>query len=96
MEQTNRLFVGNLPFGISEEDLSSHFEGAGTVKSSRIIIDRETGRSKGFGFVEMDSPDQATSAIQKLDGTELGGRPIRVSIAQEKESGGGGRRPNRR
>lgn len=91
MEQ-NRLFVGNLPFGVSEEELSTHFTEAGTVKSTRIIKDRETGRSKGFGFVEMDNPDQASSAIEQLDGSQLGGRPIRVSIAQEKE---GGRRPRR-
>ncbi|MCB0365761.1 MAG: RNA-binding protein [Bdellovibrionaceae bacterium] len=94
MEQ-KRLFVGNLPFGISEEELTTHFNGAGTVKSTRIIKDRETGRSKGFGFVEMDNQEEATSAIEQLDGSQLGGRPIRVSIAQEKEGGGGGRRPRR-
>ncbi len=85
-----RLFVGNLPFGISEDELSSHFTDAGSVSSTRIIKDRETGRSKGFGFVEMDNSEMAHDAIEQLNGSQLGGRPIRVSIAQERE---GNRRP---
>lgn len=85
MEQ-KRVFVGNLPFAVSEKALENHFNQAGTVKGIKIIRDRETGRSKGFGFVELDSTEQAHRAVSDLNGSELEGRAIRVSIAEEKES----------
>ena len=88
-----KLYVGNLPYSAKEESLKEHFSSAGSVASVKIIIDRETGRSKGFGFVEMDSDDGAQSAVSQLDGQEFEGRSLRVSEAKpqpERESRGGG------
>ena len=88
-----KLYVGNLPYTAKEESLKEHFSAAGSVASVKIIIDRETGRSKGFGFVEMDSDDGASSAVSQLDGQEFEGRSLRVSEAKpqpERESRGGG------
>lgn len=88
-----KLYVGNLPYSAKEESLKEHFSSAGSVASVKIIIDRETGRSKGFGFVEMDSEDGAQSAVSQLDGQEFEGRSLRVSEAKpqpERESRGGG------
>jgi RNA recognition motif-containing protein len=88
-----KLYVGNLPYSATEDGLKSHFSSAGSVASVKIIIDRETGRSKGFGFVEMDSDDGAQSAVSQLDGQEFEGRSLRVSEAKpqpERESRGGG------
>ena len=88
-----KLYVGNLPYTAKEESLKEHFSSAGSVASVKIIIDRETGRSKGFGFVEMESDDGAQSAVSQLDGQEFEGRSLRVSEAKpqpERESRGGG------
>ena len=76
-----KLYVGNLSWNSTEEELSSHFSSVGEVQSAKIITDRETGRSRGFGFIEMDNSDDA---ISSLDGKELQGRALRVSVAQEK------------
>ncbi len=80
---TNKLFVGSLPFSSTEQELKAFFEAVGTVISARIVTDRETGRSRGFGFVEMSSPEEAQRAIAELDGKEMGGRNIFVSEAKE-------------
>ena len=85
-----RLYVGNLPFSITEDELRDVFESHGSLASVRVITDRETGRSRGFGFVEYDEQSAAEDAIRALDGTELGGRSLRVNEAQERERGGGG------
>ena len=86
-----RLFVGNLPYAISDEELREFFAAMGSVKSVRIITDFDTGRSKGYGFVEMGTPDEAAKAIQQLNGHALGGRSIVVNEARARESGGGRR-----
>ncbi|MCE2391144.1 MAG: RNA-binding protein [Proteobacteria bacterium] len=83
-----RLYVGNLPFSITEDELRDVFESHGSLASVRVITDRETGRSRGFGFVEYDEQSAAEDAIRALDGTELGGRSLRVNEAQERERGG--------
>lgn len=86
-----KLYVGNLPYSAKEDSLKDHFSSAGSVASVKIIIDRETGRSKGFGFVEMDSEDGAQNAVSQLDGQEFEGRSLRVSEAkpQPERTGGG-------
>ena len=87
-----KLYVGNLSFGITEESLQQLFAQAGTVESATVITDRATGRSKGFGFVEMSSDQEATDAIAKLNGTDVEGRAITVSEARPqapRESRGG-------
>jgi RNA recognition motif-containing protein len=88
-----KLYVGNLPYSIDDSRLQSAFAEFGAVASAKVITDRETGRSKGFGFVEMDSDSDAEAAIQKLNGAEMDGRAINVSEArpQEPREGGGGR-----
>lgn len=89
-----KLFVGNLAFSVTGTDLESLFGSAGTVESATVVNDRETGRSRGFGFVEMSSSTEATKAISELNGRDVGGRAINVSEAKEREprSGGGGGR----
>lgn len=82
---SNKLYVGNLSFQISEGELEEAFNEFGSVSSVKIITDRETGRSKGFGFIEMGSSEEAQAAISNLDGKELMGRNLRVNIAQERE-----------
>ncbi|MBP7845089.1 MAG: RNA-binding protein [Proteobacteria bacterium] len=86
-----KLFVGNLPFSATEQSLKDAFSQCGTVESSKIITDRDTGRSKGFGFVEMSSDAEATEAISKLNGSEIDGRALSVSEAkpQAPRDGGG-------
>ena len=86
------IYVGNLSYQLSEDDLRGAFEEFGEVTSARIIFDRETNRSKGFGFVEMSEDDAARAAIEALDGTELGQRTLRVNEARPRpqRSGGGG------
>jgi RNA recognition motif-containing protein len=88
-----KLYVGNLPYSIDDSRLQSAFAEFGAVTSAKVITDRETGRSKGFGFVEMDSDSEADAAINKLNGAELDGRAINVSEArpQAPREGGGGR-----
>jgi RNA recognition motif-containing protein len=90
-----RLYVGNLPFNSTDESLQEIFAQAGSVQSAKIITDRDTGRSKGFGFVEMASDQEAADAIQKFNGAEYGGRNMTVSEARPmapREGGGGGNR----
>lgn len=87
-----KLFVGNLAYSASEEDLREAFSGAGQIDSVRIVLDRETGRSRGFAFVEMASDAEATEAINLLNGRELQGRPLTVREAEERGGGGGGGR----
>ncbi len=79
------IFVGNLPFSTSEDDLRDAFGAFGEVSSVKIIVDRETGRSRGFGFVEMPSDQEAQAAIQELDQKDYDGRQIRVSEARPRE-----------
>jgi RNA recognition motif-containing protein len=86
-----RIYVGNLPFSATEESVRALFSKHGTVEKVSLITDRETGRPRGFGFVEMSSAD-ASRAIQALNGTDLGGRPLRVNEAQERPRGGPPRR----
>jgi RNA recognition motif-containing protein len=86
----SKLYVGNLPYTATEDELKSMFGAAGTVTSVAIIKDRETGRSKGFAFVEMSTADEANKAITMLNGRAMGGRDLRVSIARPREGGGGG------
>ncbi len=91
-----RLYVGGLPYSTTEQDLINLFEQAGAVANASIIIDRETGRSKGFGFVEMQSDDDAQRAIQHLNGTVLGNRTITVNEARERPARGGYQNRDRR
>ncbi|TVQ33322.1 MAG: RNA-binding protein [Phycisphaeraceae bacterium] len=87
-----RIYVGNLPFSVDETELRSLFESHGEVESATIVIDRETGRPRGFGFVEMKSDDDANAAITALNNTEMGGRSLVVNEARPREPrrGGGG------
>ncbi len=84
------IYVGNLPYSASESSLREQFGRFGTVSSARIITDRETGRSKGFGFVEMPDHSEAEQAISQLNGAELNGRNITVNEARPREEMGGG------
>ncbi|MBC7385247.1 MAG: RNA-binding protein [Cryobacterium sp.] len=86
----NKLFVGNLPYSATEEELKEAFSQAGTVVSVKIIMDRDTGRSKGFGFVEMTSDAEANVALEKLNNADYAGRAITVSIARPPEPRTGG------
>lgn len=81
----NKLYVGNLSYNLTEDALSNEFAKFGNVDSCRIITDRDTGRSKGFGFVEMSSNEEAQEAISNLDGVELDGRQMRVNEAKPQE-----------
>ena len=87
-----KLFVGNLAFSTTGAELESLFAAAGTVESATVVNDRETGRSRGFGFVEMSSSSEASKAITELNGRDVGGRQINVSEAKEREGRGGGGR----
>lgn len=80
-----KLFVGGLPYATTEDELKGFFSDQGTVENVTIIMDRETGRSKGFGFVEMSSDEEAQNAIKNLNGKELGGRNIAVNEARPRE-----------
>ena len=91
-----KLYVGNLPYTVDSSELEQMFGAHGQVVSAQIINDRDTGRSKGFGFVEMSSDEEASDAIQKLNGQSVGGRAITVAEARpvtprEDRGGGGGR-----
>lgn len=88
----NKLYVGGLPYSVTEGQLEEIFSAHGSVQSARVISDKFTGRSRGFGFVEMGSDDEAQKAIQALNGTELEGRTLVVNEArpQERTQGGGG------
>lgn len=97
-----RLYVGNLPYTITDEELSELFSQTGTVESAKVITDKYSGRSKGFGFVEMATDEEAQAGIQKWNGQEYGGRKLNVNEARPQEDrprgggggggGGGGRR----
>ena len=96
---SKKLYVGNLSFSVTDEELQQAFASFGTVASARIVMDRMSGRSKGFGFVEFEDDGAANDAISKMDGQTIGGRPVRVSEAKPQEdrprresSGGGGNR----
>jgi cold-inducible RNA-binding protein len=85
-----KLYVGNLPYNTTEDDLRNLFSQYGSIDSVAVITDRETGRSKGFGFVEFGNDAEARSAIQALSGQEYGGRALTVNEARPKTGGGGG------
>ena len=93
----NRLYVGNLPYSTTEDDLKEIFGQVGNVTSARGITDQASGRSKGFGFVEMSTDEEAQAAIEKFDGSDMDGRNIVVNVARPKEDrprggfGGGSR-----
>jgi RNA recognition motif-containing protein len=89
---SKKLYVGNLSFSSTEQDLKELFERHGAVESVAVITDRETGRARGFAFVEMEEASAAGDAIRALDGSELGGRSIKVNEAQDRRSGAGGSR----
>jgi len=84
------LFVGNLSFETSDRDLKEAFEAFGQVSSSAVIMDRDSGRSRGFGFVEMPTEGEARAAIEGLDGQDLNGRALKVNEARPRAAGGGG------
>ena len=84
-----KIYVGNLPFTATEDEIKDLFSQHGTVHSVALINDRETGRPRGFGFIEVDD-DALSAMIQNLDGKEMGGRALRVNEAQDKPRGGGG------
>jgi RNA recognition motif-containing protein len=86
-----KIFVGNLSFNTTSADLETLFSEIGTCESATVVTDRETGRSRGFGFVEMSSASEADKAIATLNGRDLGGRQINVSEAKAREGGSGGR-----
>jgi RNA recognition motif-containing protein len=85
-----KLYVGNLSYGVNSSDLEQMFGAHGTVQSAQVIMDRDTGRSKGFGFVEMGSDQEAQAAVEALNGKEVDGRRLTVNEARPKEGGGGG------
>lgn len=86
----NKIYVGNLPFSTTSESLNDLFANHGTVTSAKVITDRDTGRSKGFGFVEMSSDEEAQAAIDKLHGSDFGGRNLIVNEARPQEPRQGG------
>jgi RNA recognition motif-containing protein len=86
-----KLYVGNLSFNTSSEDLQELFAQSGTVETANIVEDRDTGRSRGFGFVEMSSREEGEAAIQQLNGKEVGGRALTVNEAKPREDRGGSR-----
>jgi RNA recognition motif-containing protein len=80
-----RLFIGSLSYTVTDDDLKDAFAACGTVVSAKVIMDRETGRSKGFGFVEMGSDEEAQAAVKQMDGKDIGGRTVAVSEARPQE-----------
>ncbi|MBT8423743.1 MAG: RNA-binding protein [Silicimonas sp.] len=90
-----KLYVGNLPYSASQDSLQETFSQCGTVDSVNVIMDRDTGQSKGFGFVEMSSDSEAQKAIQELNGKDIDGREIKVNEAKPKAPRGGGGGGNR-
>jgi RNA recognition motif-containing protein len=92
------IYVGNLSYGMRDADLEKLFTQYGSVSESKIVMDRDSGRSKGFGFVEMPNDSEGDEAIKQLDGKEIDGRNIKVNVARPKEErpgGGGGARKKR-
>lgn len=90
-----KIFVGNFAFSMTETELRSLFQPYGTVESATLVSDRDTGRSRGFGFVEMPDSGEADKAIAALNGTDSGGRPLTVNEARPKTEGGRGGRDDR-
>jgi cold-inducible RNA-binding protein len=86
-----KLYVGNLTYEVTDSDLQNLFTAHGTVRSAQVIMDRETGRSKGFGFVEMESGEQAQAAIQAMNGQDSNGRALTVNEARPREDRSGGK-----
>lgn len=84
---STKIYVGNLPYSVNDATLESNFAEFGSVSSAKIMMDRETGRSKGFGFVEMASAEDAQAAIKALDGRSVDGRSITVNLARPREEG---------
>ena len=91
IELSKKIYVGNLPFQSTESELKDLFSQHGNVESAKIIEDRETGRSRGFGFIEMEDASAADQAIQALDGKDFGGRNLKGNEAQDRRDGGGSR-----
>jgi RNA recognition motif-containing protein len=92
---SNKLFVGNLSFNTTENDLQDAFSAHGTVTEANLMMDRSTGRPRGFGFVTMSTTEEAQRAVEAMNGTSLDGRALTVNIArprEERSGGGGGRR----
>ena len=87
---STKLYVGNLSFRVTSDDLQAHFAQAGTVESAKIIEDRDTGRSRGFGFVEMSTKEEGNAAIAEFNGKEVNGRNLNVNEARQREERGGG------
>ena len=96
---STKLYVGNLAFQTTSQELQELFATAGTVESASVVEDRDTGRSRGFAFVEMSTNEEATAAIDQFNGKEVGGRPLKVNEARPREDrgnrGGGGFNKNR-
>lgn len=86
----SKLYVGNLAWGVTNESLKEAFVNFGTIREATVITDRETGQSRGFGFVTFEAEADASTAINAMDGTSLSGRNLRVNAAEEKPRGGGG------
>ena len=89
---SKKLYVGNIPFSTTDDELRALFAQHGDVSDVAVITDRETGRARGFAFVEMADAAAADNAIRSLDGSDLGGRSLRVNEAHDRRGGGGGRR----
>ncbi len=87
---STKIYVGNLPYSVTDSSLESNFSEFGAVSSAKVMMDRETGRSKGFGFVEMASAEVAQAAISALNGVSVDGRSIVVNLAKPREASGGG------
>ena len=83
---SNKLYVGNLSYSVRDDDLQQHFSAFGNVQSAKVMMERDTGRSKGFGFVEMSSSQEAQAAIEGLHGKNMGGRDLTVNIARPMEA----------
>ncbi len=93
MESNRRLFVGNLPYQVLERDIEDQFRGAGVVVSVNLMLDKMTGRSRGFAFVEFSTPEEANKAVEMFHGKDLGGRAMTVNIARPREERPPGDRP---
>ena len=87
---SNKLYIGNLSYSVRDDDLHQQFSPFGQVQSAKVMMERDTGRSKGFGFVEMSSSQEAEAAISALNGMSVGGRSIVVNVSRPKETSGGG------
>ncbi len=88
---SKKLYIGNLPFTATEQELRDLFSPHGGIDTVNVITDRDTGRARGFAFIEMEDEGQAENAIRALDGSDMGGRPLRVNEAKSRTDGAGGR-----